>query len=76
MYAFRGGIDWITADERGLGNMPRPKKDGECISFYFDRELLERLRAYADEKGQSLTTAIERIVKKHLDEVAQSENNS
>lgn len=56
--------------------MPRPKKDGESISFYFDRELLERLRTYADEKGQSLTTAVERIVKKYLDEVAQTENNN
>lgn len=47
--------------------MPRPKKDGERVSLYLDREMMERLRVYAEEKGQTLTTALERIVKAHLD---------
>ena len=37
------------------------------ISMYLDRELLEHLKAYADAKGQTMTTAIERILKEHLD---------
>ena len=48
--------------------MPRAKKDGKHLSCYLDRNLLERLNFYAEEKGQTLTTALERILKKHLDE--------
>lgn len=47
--------------------MPRKKKDGRYINYYIDRTLFERLEKYAYEKGQSLTTAIERILKEHLD---------
>lgn len=47
--------------------MPRKKKDGRHINYYIDREIYERLEAYADEKGQQMTTAIERILKDHLD---------
>lgn len=48
--------------------MSRPKKDGERVSLFLNREMMERLRAYADEKGQTLTTAIERIVTGFLNE--------
>lgn len=48
--------------------MPRPKKDGKHINYYIQRELYEKLSSYADEKGQTMTTAIERILKKHFDE--------
>ena len=48
--------------------MPRAKKDGKYLNCYLDRELVERLAAYAEEKGQTVTTALERILKKHLDE--------
>ena len=51
--------------------MARPKKDGERISLFFSRDLLIRLRSYADKKGQTLTTAIERMVEKCLDETEQ-----
>lgn len=47
--------------------MPRKKKDGRYINYYIDREIYERLEAYANEKGQQMTTAIERILKAHLD---------
>ena len=57
---------------KGTGIMPRPKKDGERICLYLDRSILEGLRAYADEKGQTLTTAIERIIKAHLDKEQES----
>ena len=48
--------------------MPRPKKDGERISLFLDREMMQRLRSYAEERGQTLTMAMERIVKAKLDE--------
>ena len=48
--------------------MPRAKKDGKHLNCYLDRSLLERLTTYAEEKGQTVTTALERILKKYLDE--------
>lgn len=48
--------------------MPRAKKDGKHLNCYLDRELVKRLNAYAEEKGQTVTTALERILKKHFDE--------
>ena len=53
--------------------MAREKKDGKKVSFYFDAELYERLKAYAEEKGQPVTTALERIVRKALEEIVKSE---
>ena len=47
--------------------MARAKKDGEKISFYLDRQVMEDLRAYAEEKGQTVTMAMERILRAHLD---------
>lgn len=47
--------------------MPRKKKDGRFINYYIDRQIYERLQRYADGKGQSMTTAIERIVSEYLD---------
>ena len=43
--------------------MPRKKKDGRHINYYIDRMIYERLEEYADEKGQTMTTALERILK-------------
>ena len=48
--------------------MARAKKDGEKISFYVDRQVMEDLRAYAEEKGQTVTLAMERILRSYLDE--------
>ena len=47
--------------------MPRKKKDGRFINYYIDRQIFERLEHYAAEKGQQMTTAIERILEDHLD---------
>ncbi len=47
--------------------MPRAKKDGQHINCYIDRTLCERLKAYADEKGQTMTTALERILKQYFE---------
>lgn len=53
--------------------MPRAKKDGQHINCYIDRTLCERLKSYADEKGQTMTTALERILKQYFDEVGQED---
>lgn len=49
--------------------MPRKKKDGRHINYYIDRVIFERLEEYADEKGQTMTTALERILKQFFDKV-------
>jgi len=54
--------------------MARARKDGEKISFYIDRQVLEDLRAYAEEKGQTVTLAMERILRTFLD--AEKENRT
>ena len=54
--------------------MAKPKKDGQFINFYLDRNLYNRLSCYAEEKGQTKTLAIERILKKHFDEQGIPEN--
>ena len=56
--------------------MPRAKKDGKPLNCYLDRELAEQLAAYAEEKGQSITTALERILKKHFEECKKDNNES
>ena len=48
--------------------MARAKKDGEKISFYVDRQVMEDRRADAAEKGQTVTMAMERILRAFLDE--------
>lgn len=53
--------------------MARAKKDGEKISLYLDRQVMEDLRAYAEEKGQTVTMAMERILRAYLDEAKPSE---
>ena len=47
--------------------MPRQKKDGRHINYYIDRMIYERLEEYADEKGQTMTMALERILKQFFD---------
>lgn len=53
--------------------MPRAKKDGQHINCYIDRTLCERLKAYADEKGQTMTMALERILKQYFEEIERAE---
>lgn len=48
-------------------NMARPKKDGAYINYYVDRELVKKLRDYAEDKGQTMTTALERILRDYLE---------
>lgn len=52
--------------------MPRPKKDGRFINYFIDRTIYDRLKVYAEDKGQSMTTALERILSAHLDRYEQT----
>ncbi len=54
-------------------DMAREKKDGKHISYYIDRTIYERLKQYAKDKGQTMTTAVERIIGEYLD--AQDKKN-
>ena len=47
--------------------MARQKKDGRYINCYLERNLYNRLCYYAEEKGQTKTLAIERILKDYFD---------
>lgn len=48
--------------------MSRAKKEGEKISLYLEKDTVARIRAYAEEKGQTLTMAIERAINGFLNE--------
>lgn len=56
--------------------MPRKKKDGRHINYYIDRLIYERLEEYADEKGQTMTTALERILKQFFDKTDEEKRQS
>ena len=56
--------------------MPRKKKDGRHINYYIDRLIYERLEEYADEKGQTMTTALERILKQFFDKTDEETRKS
>ncbi len=47
--------------------MAKPKKDGHSFNCFLDRQLYNRLCYYAEEKGQTKTLAVERILKEYLD---------
>ena len=47
--------------------MSRAKKDGQYLNCYIDRDLRERLVSYAEQKGQTVTMPLERILKQFLD---------
>ena len=56
--------------------MPRKKKDGRHINYYIDRMIYERLEEYAAEKGQTMTTALERILKQFFDKTDEEKRKS
>ena len=47
--------------------MPRAKKDYKNIFLKMDAKIHAMLVAYADDKGQSLTTTVGRIFKENLE---------
>lgn len=52
----------------------RKKKDSVNVSMRLDRETWNRLRNYAEERGQSYTVATERILQKFLEQNPVSED--
>ena len=46
--------------------MARQKKDGRSVNFYIDRTIMERVEKYAEENGQTLTKAVERLLEQAL----------
>ena len=53
----------------------RKKKDSSVnVSMRMDREIWDRLRIYAEERGQSYTVATERILQKFLDQTSDSDD--
>ena len=55
--------------------MPREKKDGKFINYYIKREIYEELKKYSEEKGQTMTMALERILKEYLQKTKEEKNN-
>ena len=49
-------------------SMARAKKDGRSVNFYLDRNIMDRVEDYAEENGQTLTKAVERLLEKALDD--------
>ena len=54
----------------------RKKKDSVNVSMRMDRETWDRLRNYAEERGQSYTVATERILRKFLDQTLVSDDEA
>ena len=52
----------------------RKKKDSVNVSMRLDRETWDRLRNYAEERGQSYTVATERILQKFLGQTSVSDD--
>ena len=48
--------------------MGRQKKDSKPINLNLDRQLVEQLEQYCEEVGQTKTTALERILRRYLEE--------
>ena len=56
--------------------MPRAKKDGVYINLRIERKLRERLESYAEEKGQTMTKALEIILQNFFDEEDKKRNKN
>ena len=54
--------------------MARQKKDGRNVNFYIDRAIMEKVERHAEENGQTLTKAVERLLEQALED--KSEENT
>ena len=43
------------------------KKDGKILNLYIDKKVIEQLEKYAEEKGQTKTIAVMRLLTKASD---------
>lgn len=48
--------------------MARPRKEGTNMTVLMRQDLYDRLCAYAEEKGQTKTMALERLLERSLNE--------
>ena len=51
--------------------MAMQKKDGRSVNFYLDRTIMEKVEKHAEENGQTLTKAVERLL-----QIALAQNSS
>ena len=56
--------------------MPKKMKDSVPVSMRLEKTVYERLRAYAEDKGQTYTTALERIITAYLNEQEYKEDGN
>ena len=49
--------------------MAREKKNGRKINMIIDQNVYNRLKYYSEEKGQTITMAVERILDKYFDDI-------
>ena len=56
--------------------MPKKMKDSVPVSMRLEKTVYERLRAYAEDKGQTYTTALERIITAYLNEQENKEEGN
>ena len=54
--------------------MSRPKKDYQPLNLKLDSTIMERFKKYCDIMGQTKTTALERILQKHLNDFERNED--
>lgn len=54
--------------------MARPRKDYKALNVKLDSKIMERFVQYCNDLGQTKTTALERILKKHLDQYEKKNN--
>ena len=48
--------------------MAREKKIGRKVNMILNQQVFNRLKYYSEDKGQTITTAVERILTKYFDE--------
>lgn len=53
--------------------MAREKKDGTYLNVKLRQDIYDRFCEYAEEKGQTKTMALERIIQRVLDEESEKE---
>lgn len=56
--------------------MARPKKDGVHINYFIRKDVKEKLDVYCEDKGQTATLAIERILEEHLTKYLDDKKNT
>lgn len=50
--------------------MSRKKKCGRHINYYIEKDIYDEFEKYAESQGQTMTTALERILRHYFEEMA------